>query len=181
MRRDAGEGARLAVVREGEEAVVSLELMTADGGWQNRLLPVVRVKRPDGSVNQLALRQSAPGRYLGRLPVSTSSTAPFAFDLAEGGGVSRELARRVGTRELYYPLPDEYRTHLPDVELLRALAEQTGGKLAPSVPEIFAGQGDVGRARRPLWPWLAAVALAFYLLDIAVRRSPWFRRWLGVT
>jgi hypothetical protein len=83
-------------------------------------------------------------------------------------------------RELYYPLPDEYRTYPPDVELLRALAEQTGGKLAPSVPEMFASQGDVGRARTPLWPWLAGIALAFYLLDVAVRRAPWFRRWLDV-
>jgi uncharacterized membrane protein len=180
MRRDAGEAARLLVTREGDEAVVTLELMTDEGAWQNRLLPEVRVKRPDGSSATLPLRQSAPGRYVARMPVVTSVTAPFAFELSEAGGISRELARRVGVRELYYPLPDEYRTYPPDVELLRALAEQTGGKLAPSVPEMFASQGDVGRARTPLWPWLAGIALAFYLLDVAVRRAPWFRRWLDV-
>jgi hypothetical protein len=103
---------------------------------------------------------------------------PFTFELVEGIGVPRELARRAGTRQLYYPYPDEYRSYPPDVELLRALSEQTGGKLAPSVPEIFAAQGDVGRTRTPLWPWLAGIALVAYLLDIAARRSPWVRRWL---
>jgi hypothetical protein len=122
----------------------------------------------------------APGRYSARMPVTTSAMAPFRFELLEGGGISRELARRVGTRELFYPLPDEYRAYPPDVELLRSLAEQTGGKLAPAIPEIFALQGDVGHTRTPLWPWLAAIALVFYLFDIAVRRSPWFRRWLDI-
>jgi uncharacterized membrane protein len=181
MRRDAGEAARLEVVREGDEALVSLELMTGEGGWHNRLLPQARVKRPDGSVAPLALRQTAPGRYAARMPVATSTTRPFGFELIEGGGVSRELARRVGTRELFYPLPDEYRAYPPDVELLRALAEQTGGKLGPAIPDIFSAQGDVGRTRTPLWPWLAAIGLVFYLLDIALRRSPWLRRWLDVT
>lgn len=175
MRRDAGEAARLLVTREGGEALVALELMTAEGGWHDRLLPEVRVKRPDGSVTSLPLRQSGPGRYVGRMPIVTSASTPFAFELSEAGGISKELARRVGLRELFYPLPDEYRAYPPDVDLLRAIAQETGGKLAPSVPEIFAAQGDVGRARTPLWPWLAASALVFYLLDIAVRRAPWFR------
>ena len=180
MRRDAGEAARLLVTRERDEAMVALELMTPEGAWQNRLLPQVRVKRPDGSTASLALRQSAPGRYVARMPVVASASAPFAFELSDGGGIPKELARRVGVRGLFYPLPDEYRAYPPDVDLLRAIAEQTGGKLAPSVPEIFAPQGDVGRARTPLWPWLAAIGLVFYMLDIAVRRAPWFRYWLDV-
>ena len=126
----------------------------------------------------MRLRQTGPGYYIGKLPVATSASAPFVFELVEGGGITREMVRRAGERRLYYPYPDEYRSHLPDMVLLRALAEETGGKLAPSITEIFAAQGDLGRTRQPLWPWLAAIALLFYLCDIAVRRAPWFRRWL---
>jgi len=64
------------------------------------------------------------------------------------------------------------------LELLHALADKTGGKLAPSVAEIFAAQGDRGTTTRLLWPWLAAFALVLYLCDLAVRRAPWVRRWL---
>ena len=62
--------------------------------------------------------------------------------------------------------------------LLETLAAQTGGKVGASVAEIFAAQGDRGVSRTALWPWLAAIGLLLYLCDIAVRRAPWFRRWL---
>ena len=74
--------------------------------------------------------------------------------------------------------PDEYRAFPPDIELLSALAQATGGKVAPSIAEVFAQQGDESRTTKALWPWFAAVALIFYLLDIAVRRSPLAWRWL---
>jgi hypothetical protein len=67
---------------------------------------------------------------------------------------------------------------VPDTALLRALAEQSGGKLAPQTDEIFAAGNDKGSSRRALWPSLAAAALCVYLLDIAVRRAPRIRRWL---
>ncbi|MBC8007521.1 MAG: hypothetical protein H7X76_05680, partial [Prolixibacteraceae bacterium] len=52
------------------------------------------------------------------------------------------------------------------------------GKLAPSVAEVFAQQGDESRTTKALWPWFAVLALIFYLLDIAARRSPLAWRWL---
>jgi hypothetical protein len=85
--------------------------------------------------------------------------------------------QRAGTRQLYYPFPDEYRSAPPDVDLLAALAAQTGGKVGASVAEIFADRGDRGLTRTALWPWLAAAALLAYLADLFVRRAPWARRW----
>lgn len=178
MRRDTGEDVAFDVLREGNEAHVSLALMTAQGKWRNRLAPSVRVTLPNGSRTALALRQTAPGQYDDRMPVTTSAATPFTFQLEDAGGVSRDLAQRAGIRRLYYPFADEYRSLPPDVELLRALAEKTGGKLAPSTAEIFADQGDRGSTRFALWPWLAALALALYLCDIAVRRVPRFKRWM---
>jgi hypothetical protein len=86
---------------------------------------------------------------------------------------------QAGPREIFYARSDEYRAFPPNVELLKTLAEQTGGKLAPEIAEVFARQGDESRQSRPLWPWLALLGLLFYLADIAVRRSPWAWRRFG--
>ena len=162
----------LRIARDGGEAEVSLSLVTGDGKWRNGLTPGVRVTQPDGSKATLQLRQTGPGQYAAKLPVATSTDAPFLFELIEGGGITRDMTRRAGERRLYYPYPDEYRSLPPNVNLLRALAEETGGKLSPEIGEIFAAQGDRGNSRRPLWPWFAAIALLLYLCDIAVRRCP---------
>jgi hypothetical protein len=101
------------------------------------------------------------------------------FELADSPGLSRLAVNRTGSRRLYYAYPDEYRALPPNIELLRVLAEETGGKLAPSIAEVFAQSGDHSRVSRPLWPWLAVLALLLYLLDIAVRRAPLAWRRLG--
>jgi len=178
LRRDTGEDVSLRITRESGDAQVSLSLITGDGRWRNGLTPSVRITQPDGSKTTLQLRQTAPGQYAGNVPVATSAAAPFLFELVEGGGITRDMTRHAGERRLYYPYPDEYRSLPPNMNLLRALAEETGGKLAPEIGEIFAAQGDRGSSRTPMWPWFAGIALLLYLCDIAVRRAPWFRHWL---
>jgi len=178
MRRETAEQVVFRVVRDGDEAEVSLRLMTERGAWRNALSPQVRTSRPDGSTQTLVLRQRGPGDYAASLPVATAGSRPYTFDVLPAGGLSAQVARRAGTRQLFYPYPDEYRSFPPDLELLESLAGQTGGKMAASIPEIFAAQGDRGVSRTGLWPWLAAIGLLLYLCDIAVRRAPWFRRWL---
>jgi len=181
MRRDTGEELRFSVEREGGEAHVVLNAMTREGGWQNRLAPAVKVSRPGGAGEILRLRQAAPGAYGAKVALGSAGAEAFAFALEPGGGISRDTARRAGLRRLYYPYPDEYRSAPPDMALLAALSVQTGGKLAPTADEVFDAGSDRGRTRQALWPWLAAAALLVYLLDIAVRRAPWIRRWLDRT
>ncbi len=176
LRTDLAEQVSFVIEREGEEAMVTLRAMNASGQWQNALTPRVRVNMPGGGGREIALRQRAPGEYVATLGVSTSASGPYDFELL-ADGVGEDVARRAGTRQLFYPYADEYRNYPPDLELLSSVSAQTGGKLAPSVEEIFAHQGDESRDRIPLWPWLAAAALACYLLDLALRRLPWARRW----
>jgi hypothetical protein len=96
---------------------------------------------------------------------------PVAFQLEASGGINRESAHRAGLQRLYYPYPDEYRSLPPDVPLLQALSQQTGGKVAPSAAEALEAGNDRGQAQRPLWPWFALAALLLYLIDIALRRG----------
>ena len=108
--------------------------------------------------------------------MATAGNRPYTFALLPGAGLPGDIVRRAGTRQLFYPYPDELRSAPPDLELLHAVAEQTGGKVGASVTEIFDPQDDRGVSRKPLWPWLAAAALVLFLLDILVRRAPWMRR-----
>jgi Ca-activated chloride channel homolog len=178
LRRDTGESLRLSVRREGDDAQITLDAMSEGGAWRNGLSPTLRVWRPGAAERTLLLHQTGPGAYAGKVALGIAGSTPFAFELEAGGGITREAAQRTGVRRLHYSYPDEYRSAPPDIALLRALAEQTGGKLAPSSAEIFDPGSDRGQVRRPLWPWLAAAALLLYLLDVAVRRAPWIRRWL---
>ena len=177
IRRDSGEELEFRVSREGGEAVISLNALTADGHFRNDLAPRVRVTAADGTATSVELRHSGAGAYRLRVPLASGSA--LSFELVESPGLSRSALERTGSRQLSYAYPDEYRSLPPNIELLRALAEETGGKLAPSIAEVFAQNGDHSRVSRTLWPWLAALALLLYLLDIAVRRAPLAWRWLG--
>jgi uncharacterized membrane protein/uncharacterized protein YegL len=177
MRRDSGEELDFRVSREGGEAVISLNALTADGHFRDDLAPRVRVSGPDGAATTVELRHSGAGAYQLRVPLA--SGAALRFELADSPGLSRLAMGRTGSRRLFYAYPDEYRALPPNLELLRTLAEETGGKLAPSIAEVFAHNGDHSRVSRTLWPWLAVLALLLYLLDIAVRRAAPAWRWLG--
>lgn len=177
MRRDSGEELDFRVAREGSEAVVRLSVLTPDGNYRNGLAPQMRISRPDGSTATVGLVQTGAGVYQVRMPVDRSTQAE-RFELVESPGMPKQVALRAGARTLHQDYPDEYRAFPPDVELLDALARATGGKVAPSITEVFAQQGDESRASKSLWPWFAALGLIFYLLDIAVRRSPLAWRWL---
>jgi Ca-activated chloride channel family protein len=176
-RRDSGEALDFRVVREGGEAVIRLSVLTPDGNFRNGLVPQVRITRADGSNAIISLEQTGAGTYQMRMPFG-SSRQTERFELVDSAGLPKQASLRTGARMLHQDYPDEYRAFPPDIELLSALARATGGKVAPSIAEVFARQGDESRTTTTLWPWFAVLALIFYLLDIAVRRSPLAWRWL---
>jgi Ca-activated chloride channel homolog len=178
MRRESGEQLDFRVEREGAEAVVTLSALTPDGRFRGDLAPRMRMVAADGATSTLALARTGAGTYQARVPIRAGAK-PARFELIDSPGISRAAMAQVGPREIFYARSDEYRAFPPNVALLRTLAEQTGGKVAPEIAEIFDAQGDASRESRPLWPWLAVLGLLCYLADIAVRRSPWAWRRLG--
>lgn len=178
MRRELNEELQFSARREGDQAIVEVSAAHADGSFLDRLAPRVRMRSPEGAENMIDLHQLAPGYYQAKLPIATSTSAPFRFELMPGGGVTSQWAGAVGVRSLYYPYSDELRSLPPNVQLLRAIAEETGGKFAPADQEIFADYGESSLMEKPLWRWFALAALVFFLLDLTVRRAPFVRRWL---
>lgn len=176
LRRETGEQVIFSVEREGDEAIARLRVTDDSGAWRNKLMPRLRMTLPGGMRRELPLRQSGPGQYQVAVPVTVAGQRPYSFELVSGPGLPSSIARRAGTRALFYPYSDELRSRPPDLELLQSIAQYTGGKVGASVKEIFDPQDDRGVSRRPLWPWFAAAALLLYILDILMRRAPFVRR-----
>ncbi len=176
-RRDAGQELNWNVTREGNDAVVRLTAFKPDGGFRNALAPKVRLPAAEPGAGQDAqifvLRQSAPGTYIERIALPGPREQPYLFELLPTPSVSAREIARTGPRSLAYAHSDEYRVLPADHKLLRAISEQTGGEFAPEMADIFRHYGDGGTRSRALWPWLAALALALYLIEVFVRRAPW--------
>ena len=89
----------------------------------------------------------------------------------EGSYVFRVTGEKVGaSRTLAYSYPDEYHLHEPNVDLLRAISDETKGKFQPAALDIFATNGETTILAMPLWPYLAMIALVLYFADIFLRR-----------
>jgi uncharacterized membrane protein len=172
-RRDAGDGVRWSVTREGRSALIQLTALGDDGGHLSGLQPRVRITPPGADSSVAELPQIAPGRYAARIPLAGASSVPWHFELLAGADLRAADLARAASRRLFYTYPDEYRLLPPNLPLLRALSEQTGGTLAPRAEEIFRPRGDGGITTTPLWPTFTAAALLLFLLDILVRRAPW--------
>jgi Ca-activated chloride channel family protein len=176
MRRDSGEDLDFRVVREGAKVAITLSLLTTDGNFRNGLAPQVKISRPDGNKTIVTLVQSGAGSYSIHLPFDQSVQVE-RFELMDAPGLPKHASLRVGARILHRDFAAEYRALPADVELLGALARATGGKVNPSIAELFAQQDDEGSATKTLWPLFALLALIFYLFDIAARRSPLAWHW----
>ena len=146
---------------------MTVTAVTEEGAFRIGLNPRLVVVDPDGSGTALNVDQVGPGTYQATHPLNTSPDSPYLFRLS-----ADDLDEQ--SRELFYPYADEYRLYPPNTELLLAIAEQTGGKVLPENEEIFDDYGESASVPTPLWPFFATLALVAYLLDLALRRAPWF-------
>ena len=177
MRQEGSETVAFSLVREGDDALIELRLLTEEGRFRDGLSPVVRVQSDAGDEQTLALRQAGPGVYRAKQDFGSAET--ITANLQVSGGVDRQTVERAGTRTIFSGFPDEYRSLPPNLDLLRTIAGETGGKMGSSPEEIFDTGDDIGQRATPLWPWLAIAALLFYLIDILLRRLPYAWRRLG--
>ena len=169
MQRDSAEEIDFAVERVGDEAIVTVSAVTEEGVFRMDLNPRLEVIEPGGAGVVLQVDQVGPGTYQAKYPLHTSPDFPYLFRLS-----ADDLDAQ--SRELFYAYTDEYRLYPPNTELLVAVSEQTGGKVLPEPEEIFDDYGESASVPTPLWPFFATLALLGYLLDIAMRRAPWFWR-----
>ena len=161
MRRRDNDDFDFRVVKDGNEAEITINAIQKDGQFRNKLEPQVRVIGPNEAVSDVAVHQVGPGSYEAKFPLSQKGSYLFRAVGAESGGPSRVLA---------YSYPDEYHFYPPNTEALRSISNETKGRFQPQAEDIFDPQGETAALPVPLWPYFAAAALVLYLADVLLRR-----------
>ena len=122
--------------------------------------PDISIVGPESQVMRVELDRVDRGSYAATVPLSDDGDYMFGV-VAAGGSDAR--------RALLHSYPAEYRFLPPDIDLLEAVSRDTDGAYAPTIEQLFDGRESTTRPIM-LWPYLAAVALLLYLVDLLLRR-----------
>ena len=124
------------------------------------LAPRIAVTDPVGRTISIETNQVGPGKYEAILPVTE-----------RGDYLFRALGRSSdSSRALVYSYPKEYQFHPPRLELLQTISQATGGDFNPTVKDLFLDKSELTVLSKQLWPYLVALALILFFVDILLRR-----------
>lgn len=176
MRPGGSADIRVMTEDRGDSTRVTVEALDASGDRLNFLRFKGRVSKPDGSGDDIELRQTGPGRYEG----SFKSDRPGAYVLNYRYSVPVEgAAPREGTIQaaVTRPFADEFRSLEDNSALLRQVATLTGGRVLggvnadPKSADLWSREGlTMPVSLKPIWLWVASLAIGLFLMDVAVRR-----------
>ena len=159
----------------GDEMVVRLEAFDEDGAPTDNLTVPAVVFAPDGSSTNITLDQVGPGVYEARAPATDQGS--YVVSIAPRLG-SRRMPPVIGgvTRQI----GAEFRRLSSNTETMLRVAEITGGRPLsikdPDSAQLFDRKNLAPvRASSPLWPWLLAWSVVFFILDVGTRRVAWDR------
>ncbi|MEN9935845.1 MAG: hypothetical protein RLZZ387_2424 [Chloroflexota bacterium] len=164
---------QVRVVSSGDTVTVVADAVAPSGGPMDLADTTATITLPDGTARQVALRQTAPGRYT--QDVALPEDGPYAVDVRQ----VKDRQERTASAGYVQRYPAEYAPPADPSAGAALLAEistatggtalQGGGALAGTVG------GGGGAGGRSLWPWLLLTAALLWPLEIAVRRG-WLRR-----
>lgn len=163
-----GKRSDLAVtVREdGDDLLVEGEAVTPAGTFRDGLKVAVSVAAPGSLPVSLPATQVAPGLYRARTKAPAAGSAMIA--------VSDDAARPV-TLAWTRDYPAEYRITGEGAAVLQKLSALTSGKFQARPEDVFRPALRAAKTRRDLAPFLLALALILWPLDIWLRRRDWKR------
>lgn len=123
---------------------------------------------PDGNVQRIPLRQTAPGHY--SADVALPADGPYAIEVRQRKG--EEL--RTASTGYVQNYPDEYRPAQGGAALLAQISAATGGAVLQGPTGLGAATEPTRSEAQSLWPWLLLAAALLWPVEIAVRRG-WLR------
>jgi hypothetical protein len=164
-RRSSNNAYRVQTHLEGSKGVVELTAMDSAGSPLSRPPSLVRVSAPNGSFQDVALSQVAPGKFTGSF--SADEIGSYIATIAEKDASGRSLVSSSG---FSIPYPAEYRRFETNEVLLRTISEESGGKPELKPAEAFGGVSQPGYSLQELWPLMLILACCLLPFDIASRR-----------
>jgi hypothetical protein len=165
MRKPDDDRFDLRVQRDDNTANITINSIEKDGRLRNNIQPQINVIGPDQKTSVVNVHQTGPGHYEAAFPLAPKASYLFRAADAQAGGPARVLA---------YSYPDEYHFYPPNIDLLRSISDETGGKFQPAAQDIFTTNGETTTRPMALWPYFAATALALYIITLFLRRVTLF-------
>jgi nitrogen fixation protein FixH len=177
MRQSQQESGQLQVTRRDGVTQVTLELIDLNDAFINQAEVRLSVLRPTDhdQPQDIAMRQSAPGTYVAEF--SSEQPGAYYLTVVARAGEQVKFQQAIGT---FVGYADELRLRPVASELLRQVAERTGGLVDPTAQQVYscpimASSLAAGAERpEPLWRLLLVMALVLWLIDVALRRADWF-------
>lgn len=156
---------RLSVQQRGDRTVLQAE------SYDNDEEGILQARLPRGAqADELTLMPVAPRVYEAALPVKRQGSFPVTIVRRKGGRVVNQKNEIVMVSQAPGESLDEYRQQHPNRDLLRELAEDTGGRIEPDPNELVAQKRE-GQKKliHPLGGYLIMASLFLLLGDIAIR------------
>lgn len=156
---------RLSVQQRGERLVLQAE------SYDNDEEGILQARLPRGTQSdQLTLMPVAPRLYEAVLPVKRQGSFPVTIVKRKNGQVVNQKNELVMVSQASGDSLNEYRQQHPNRDLLRELAESTGGQIDPDPTDLVAQKRE-GQKKllHPFENYLIAASLFFLLGDIAIR------------
>jgi hypothetical protein len=124
-----------------------------------------RIRRPDGEVVIVPMSRLGSETFVADAPAAGPGAYWVSVVLDGPSG-----ARGGSSSGAVSSYQDEFAFREPDPTLAAALTEPTGGRIDPPADAAFEPAPIRGNAEVGIWPWLVALALALFLVDVALRR-----------
>lgn len=154
---------------------ITLDATSASRMGMDQLVVTGTVYGPDGRSREIRLRQVAPGRYAATIDAPQSGHSVIALMPRRG---QEALAPIIGAASQATGV--EYRRYRSNIDLLRRVADETGGRLLeaadPRGADLFDREGlPPSVSLLPVWRELLWLLLGLVLLDVTARRLAWDR------
>ncbi len=120
---------------------------------------------PDLVKMEKKMIQTAPGRYQSAVELSQKGCYHFHWSLQTE---NRTIVSRSGGLITGYC--DELKLSDPDRELMKQIAETTGGVFEPDPGDLFKEDRRLAWRAVPLWPFLLITVMILYTVDLLLRR-----------
>lgn len=174
MRPGGAANVRVSTEKRGDETIIIADLLDTDGERLNFAQIRGRVALPDGTGQDVELRQIGPGRYEGAIKTQQSGSYVMSLRYAAPGKADGEVMEGSIQASVSRPFADEFRLLEDNTALLEQVRAMTGGRTIgtnPDQADLFSRIGvEMPVSTRPIWLIVAILALSLFLIDVGVRR-----------
>lgn len=165
MREPTPTGFALSVRPQLGQSRVTLDATDLSGGYRNGLVCRLKIHGAGEVTAEVTMRQIAPGRYVALIDTPRAGDYTLECVISDEAGVLDRINR--GLSVDYSP---ELQSAATNVDLLKAVAEISGGKFAIASADVFTPDGRVALRPARLWSGLLILAALLLVIDVTLRR-----------